>query len=128
MLFSAAIPPPALAAASAALAVLTEEPWRIQRIQENADYWRAGLTELGYRVGRSRNAIVPVIVGEELACLRFAKGLLDAGVYANCVIAPAVPANKALIRTSVMATHENQHLDAALDIFATVGRACGLIA
>jgi 8-amino-7-oxononanoate synthase len=127
MLFSAAIPPPALAAASAALAVLTEEPWRIQRIQENADYWRAGLTELGYRVGRSRNAIVPVIVGEELACLRFAKGLLDAGVYANCVIAPAVPANKALIRTSVMATHENQHLDAALDIFATVGRACGLI-
>jgi 8-amino-7-oxononanoate synthase len=127
MLFSAAIPPPALAAASAALTVLAEEPWRIQRIQENADYWRTGLTELGYRVGRSKNAIVPVHVGEELACLRFAKGLLDAGVYANCVIAPAVAANKALIRTSVMATHERQHLDAALDIFATVGRACGLI-
>ncbi|BDT92378.1 hypothetical protein IFM12275_23540 [Nocardia sputorum] len=127
MLFSAAIPPPALAAAAAALDILIAEPWRLQRIRENAEYWRNGLRAQGFDVGNSRTAIVPVMVGDEMDCLRFGKGLLDAGVYANCVVAPAVPSDRALIRTSVTAIHEQQHLDQALDVFGQVGRMLGLL-
>jgi 8-amino-7-oxononanoate synthase len=126
--FSAAIPPTALAAASTALDVLIAEPWRMGRIRENADYWRAGLTGLGFQIGNSQTAIVPVIVGDELQCLRFARALLDDGLYANCIVAPAVPAERALIRTSIMATHERDHLDRGLEIFARAGRQLGLIA
>ncbi|MGH3855694.1 MAG: aminotransferase class I/II-fold pyridoxal phosphate-dependent enzyme [Pseudonocardiaceae bacterium] len=127
MLFSAAIPPPAVAAAAAALNILISEPWRIQRIQEQAAYWRAGLMRLGFNVGRSRTAIVPVITGDEMTCIRFSKGLLDAGVYTNCVVAPATPPNRALIRTSITAIHEKHHLDTALEIFEAVGYAHGII-
>ncbi|NUS43884.1 MAG: aminotransferase class I/II-fold pyridoxal phosphate-dependent enzyme [Mycobacteriaceae bacterium] len=127
-LFSASIPPPALAAASAALDILIDEPWRVENIGVNADYWRAGLSGLGFDVGHSRTAIVPVIIGDELKCLQFARLLVDKGVYANCVVAPAVPTDMALMRTSVMATHERSQLDDALEIFAAAGREAGIIA
>lgn len=126
-LFSAAIPPTALAAASTALDVLIEEPWRMQLLQDNADHWRSGLRALGFDLANSRTAIVPIVVGDEVLCMRFARGLLDAGVYANCIIAPAVPGNRALIRTSVMATHEREHLDQALSVVAETGKEYGII-
>lgn len=127
MLFSAAISPPAVAAAAAALDILTAEPERVTRVRELADHWRSGLTELGFDTGTSRTAVVPVHVGDELTCLRFARGLVDAGVYANCVLAPAVPANRAMIRTTVSAAHETHHLDTALAAFASVGREVGVV-
>jgi natural product biosynthesis luciferase-like monooxygenase protein len=129
-LFSAAIPPTALAAASAALDVLIAEPWRVDRIRDNAEYWRAGLVGLGFDIGHTSHtstAIVPVIVGDEMRCLQFARALLDGGLYANCVVAPAVPANRALMRTSVMATHQTAELDQALEIFARAGKQAGII-
>jgi 8-amino-7-oxononanoate synthase len=126
-LFSAAIPPTALAAASTALEVLVEEPWRMDRLQNNAEYWRRGLRALGFDVANSRTAIVPIVVGDEVLCMRFARGLLDNGLYANCIIAPAVPAHRALIRTSVMATHEREQLDQALSIVADTGKEYGII-
>jgi 7-keto-8-aminopelargonate synthetase-like enzyme/acyl-CoA synthetase (AMP-forming)/AMP-acid ligase II/alkanesulfonate monooxygenase SsuD/methylene tetrahydromethanopterin reductase-like flavin-dependent oxidoreductase (luciferase family) len=127
MLFSAAIPPPAVAAAATALAVLAAEPERVSKLRELAAYWRAGLSALGYDTGASGSAVVPVLVGDELTCLRFARSLLDGGVYANCVLAPAVPAGRALIRTAVSAVHEKQHLDRALEVFHAVGRELGVI-
>jgi natural product biosynthesis luciferase-like monooxygenase protein len=87
MLFSASIPPPAVAAAASALEILAAEPERVAKIRMLADYWRRGLAALGYNTGTSRTAIIPVIIGDELMCLRFAKKLFDAGVYGNCVLA-----------------------------------------
>jgi 8-amino-7-oxononanoate synthase len=127
MVFSAAISPPAVAAAASALEILAAEPERVTRVRELADHWRSGLTALGFDTGTSRTAIVPVHVGDELTCLRFARALLDAGVYANCVLAPAVPANRAMVRTTVSAAHETHHLDTALAAFASAGRELGLI-
>ncbi|MEV0032777.1 MupA/Atu3671 family FMN-dependent luciferase-like monooxygenase [Nocardia sp. NPDC050793] len=127
VLFSAAIPPTALAAADAALDIMVAEPWRLERLRENANYWRAGLSKLGFVVGRAPTAIVPIPIGSEMACLRFAKVLLAEGVYANCVVAPAVATDQALIRTSVTAVHERHHLDGALEAFERAGRATGLL-
>jgi natural product biosynthesis luciferase-like monooxygenase protein len=127
MLFSAAIPPPAVAAAAAALEILAAEPGLVGKIRELAGYWRNGLAERGFDTGTSQTAIVPVIVGDEITCLRFAKRLLDGGVYANCIMAPAVPANRAMLRTTVTAAHDKQHLDRGLEVFASVGRELGVL-
>lgn len=127
MVFSAAIPPPAVAAATTALDILSTEPHRVAKVRELACYWREGLAALGFDTGTSRTAIVPVNVGDEFTCLRFARSLLDGGVYANCVLAPAVPVGGALIRTTVTAAHEPHHLDDALAVFASAGREVGLI-
>ncbi|MCB0194970.1 MAG: aminotransferase class I/II-fold pyridoxal phosphate-dependent enzyme [Anaerolineae bacterium] len=127
MLFSASSPPPALAAAATALHILIEEPWRVQLLRENADYWRAGLHQLGFDTGASETPIVPVVIGDDLNCLKFSHALLEAGVYVNAALHPAVPKDAALLRTSVMTTHTRQHLDQALEIFSTVGRQLGVI-
>jgi 7-keto-8-aminopelargonate synthetase-like enzyme len=52
---------------------------------------------------------------------------VDAGVYTNCVLYPAVPRDRALLRTSVMATHDDAHIDRALELFGTIGRGLEII-
>ncbi|MGB2924978.1 MAG: aminotransferase class I/II-fold pyridoxal phosphate-dependent enzyme [Limnothrix sp.] len=127
MLFSASIPPTALAAASTALDILKEEPWRVQKLSENAKYWKNGLKTLGFNVSSTQTPIITVMIGDDMNCLVFCKELLEAGVYVNSAVYPAVPRTKALLRTSVMATHTADHLDKALEIFATIGKKLSLI-
>ena len=64
--------------------------------------------------------MVPVVVGEDWQAVLLWKALFDAGVYTNVALHPAVPPGGALLRTSLMATHERSHLDRALEIFARV--------
>jgi 8-amino-7-oxononanoate synthase len=127
MLFSASIPPTSLAAASTALDILISEPNRVKNLNDNARYWRDGLVEIGFNVGQSQTPIVPVIIGDDMKCMVFGKELLEAGVYVNSVVYPAVPRTSALLRTSVMATHHKTHLDKALAIFSRVGKQLALI-
>ncbi|HEX6358379.1 aminotransferase class I/II-fold pyridoxal phosphate-dependent enzyme [Actinophytocola sp.] len=123
--FSSAIAPPAVAAAAAALEILAAEPDRVAKLRELTAYWRAGLSALGFDTGTAGTTVVPVNIGDELVCRQFARRLLDSGVHADCVLPPAVPANHALIRTTVTAAHEKHHLDRALEVFAEAGRELG---
>lgn len=127
MLFSASIPPTSLAAASTALDILQAEPWRVESLHKNAHYWKNGLKQLGFNVSSTETPIITVMVGDDMNCLVFCKELLEAGVYVNSAVYPAVPRTKALLRTSVMATHTQAHLDQALEIFAAIGKKLGLI-
>ena len=68
--------------------------------------------------------IVPVVIGDDLPTATLWKALWDAGLYVNVALYPAVPPGGSLIRTSVMATHEREHLDRALEIFASVRDSC----
>jgi 8-amino-7-oxononanoate synthase len=72
-------------------------------------------------------SVVPILVGDDWQAAVFWKALYDAGLYANVALYPAVPRGGALLRTSVMATHEQHHLDRALEIFERVGRQAQLI-
>jgi 8-amino-7-oxononanoate synthase len=58
--------------------------------------------------------VVPVVVGEDWQAVLLWKALFDRGVYTNVAIHPAVPPGGALLRTSLMANHEREHLDRAL--------------
>lgn len=127
LIFSASPPPASIAAVSAALDIIENEPERIERLWQNTRKMLAGFKALGFEVGPSETPIIPVIVGENEMAFRMAMMLQEEGIFANVAVSPAVPDGKALIRTSYMATHTDEHLDRVLDAFAKVGRALRLI-
>ena len=127
MIFSASITPPNLAAARMSLKILNEEPWHVQKHRENAKKLKTGLMEMGWQVGPSETAIIPIHVGEDTTTLMLWKDLLEEGVYVNPVLYPAVEKNKALLRVSTMSTHTESHISQALDAFQRVGEKFELI-
>lgn len=122
MIFTAALPPAMAATVLKALEVLQNEPERVQRVLENAEYVRNNLHEMGYDTGESTTPVVPVIIGEEMKTFSVWKELMKNGVYTNPVISPAVPADRSLLRTSYMATHTRDQLDFCLEAFHKVGK------
>ena len=127
LIFSASPTPASVAAALAALDILEKEPERIDRLMRNARKMRAGLSAMGYRVGEHDSAVVPVIIGDTEKVLMMWKGLFEAGLFVNAFIRPGVPPGMEMLRTSYMATHEDVHLDRALEIFQNVGKALEVI-
>lgn len=122
MLFSASLPCTNLAAAHASLRILKEEPWRVTRLNENADYMRKELRAMGYNTMESTTPVIPLLIGDDYKTIQFWRALLDEGVYVNPVMYPAVEEGHGLVRTSYMATHEKSHLDRALEILRKVGK------
>jgi 8-amino-7-oxononanoate synthase len=127
LIFSAAPPPASVAAALATLEIMDREPERRQRLWENTRYFAEGLRSAGFDTGGSQSPVVPVVVGEDLTALKMVTRLQEEGIFVNCVLSPATPPGRALIRTSLMATHTRAHLARALEAFEKVGREIGLI-
>jgi len=80
------------------------------------------LENLGFDTGDTASPVIPLVIGEDLNAFVMTKRLEDEGVFVNPVVSPAVPAGRAMIRTSYMATHTREHLDFALEAIARVGR------
>jgi len=125
-LFTAAGVPAAVGAALAALRIVrsSEGPQLLARVLDNAAYLHAGLEQRGFKVvehaGDTMTPIVAVIVGDDWKAVLLWRALYDAGVFVNVAIHPAVPPDGALLRTSVMATHDRATLDRALEAFTSV--------
>ena len=128
--FTAAAVPAAVGAALAAIRICRREGGPLfEKLLGNATYLHRGLSELGLKVVEPTTLpdgtevitpVVPVVVGEDWQAVLLWKALFEAGVYTNVALHPAVPPGGALLRTSLMATHEREHLDRALEIFARV--------
>jgi 8-amino-7-oxononanoate synthase len=127
LIFSASMPPAAVATVLAALDVLRTEPERLDALWRNTRRMQEGLTDLGYDIGVSETPIIPVVIGEVDRMLGFWKELFDAGVFTNPVTPPAVPPHSCRLRISLMATHTDDHIDQVLDAFASVGRRMAVI-
>ena len=132
-MFTAAGVPAAVGATLAAVRICRSEegPELFRAALDNARYLHAGLGALGYRVvAPTRMAdgsevvttVVPVVVGDDWKAVFLWKALYEAGVFVNVGIHPAVGPAGALLRTSVMATHDQTTLDRALDVFGAVKR------
>jgi 7-keto-8-aminopelargonate synthetase-like enzyme len=126
-IFSAAMPASNVAAALASLDIMENEPERVDRLWEVTERMRSGLKEMGFNTGSSVSPIIPVIIGEMEPALNAWKKLFDAGVYTNAFVPPGVPEGRCLLRTSYMATHTDEQIDRALNIFGEVGRELELI-
>lgn len=116
-IFSASIPAANAAAALAALHIMRDEPERIQRLTEIAARMRCAFLELGFDIGATETAIIPIILGDKMQTALMWRELFDAGVFVNAIFPPAVAPKQTCLRTSYMATHTDEQLDQVIHIF-----------
>ncbi|UCZ51648.1 glycine C-acetyltransferase [Bacillus shivajii] len=126
-LFSTSHPPAVTAACSEAIDVLLEEPERIDRLWENAKFFKDGLHALGYNTGKSETPVTPVVVGDGAKAHELSDKLLEYGVFAQGIAFPTVPKGEARVRTIVTADHTRELLQEALDAFEKAGKEVGII-
>ncbi len=127
VLFSTSHPPSVVATCIAALDLLENDSSLVEKLWENALFFKRGLEQLGFNTGKSETPITPVIVGEGALAMKFSDRLFQEGVFAQGIVFPTVPADKCRVRTIVTALHTSEELTKALDIFERVGKELHII-
>jgi len=118
LIFSTALPPPAVAAAMAALELLHEQPRRVEKLRRNGAVLRQSLDESGLPVPGGDTPIVPLIVGDAADAVRASERSLERGVFAQAIRPPTVPAGTSRLRLAVMASHTKSELREAAAVLA----------
>ena len=126
-IFSTALPPPVVAAASAAVDLLIERPRRVERLQANAAALRDGLADEGLDVADSETQIVPIVVGEAEPTMALTERLLEEGVFAQAIRPPTVAPGTCRLRLTTMATHRVGDLRRAARLIGSIARELGLV-
>jgi 8-amino-7-oxononanoate synthase len=127
LIFSASMPPSAVATVLAAVEIMEQEPQHRERLWRNVRKMQSAYRDLGFNIGRTESPVVPIIIGEFEKTLIFWKELFEAGVFVNPIVSPAVPADMCLLRTSYMATHTDAELDRVVDTMGKIGKKLGVI-
>jgi len=126
-LFSTSHPPSVAATCIAAFEVLEDEPQLIETLWTNTRFFKEGLKKLGFNTGMSETPITPIFVGDAALAHQFSRELFTAGLLALGIGFPTVPVGKARLRTIVTATHTQDELSRALQIFEAVGKKLRII-
>jgi glycine C-acetyltransferase len=126
-LFSSAVTPPDAAACIAAIQLLESSTELVDRLWDNAKYFKGEMKSLGFNTGASTTPITPVMLGEAPLAQQFSRELFETGVFAMALGFPTVPQGKARIRVMISAAHEKKDLDQGLDAFSQVGKKLGVI-
>jgi glycine C-acetyltransferase len=126
-LFSNSVAPVIVGASLKVLDVLEASDELRVRLRENSQYFRKGMTQLGFNLVPGQHPIIPVMLGDAKIASEMADRLLQEGIYVVGFSYPVVPEGKARIRTQISAAHTRAHLDKAIAAFAKVGRAMGMI-
>lgn len=127
LIFSASITPAAVGSASRALEFIQNEPWRRERLWEITKIMNRELIKMGYHTGNTETPIIPVFIRDFEKTFKLWHFLRDYGIFTNPVIAPAVPLEDSLIRTSFTAIHSDEDLDFILKGFYEGGKALEII-
>jgi 8-amino-7-oxononanoate synthase len=126
-IFSAALPPAQAAAAKAAFEVILEEPWRIEKLNQNSHQFINGLKECGFDTLYTSTAIVPVICGTDEIAFQITRAAQLNDVFVLPVVSPAVPPGLSRLRATVTAAHEPAEIAHAIDIIYNAGKEFGLV-
>ena len=119
LIFSTALPPPAAAAAFAALGLLREQPRRVEKLQRNSAALRRALGERGVPTPDSDTQIMPIVVGDAQAAVHASERALEPGIFAQAIRPPTVPPGTSRLRLSVMASHTGSELRDAARVLAS---------
>lgn len=114
LMFSASMPPSAVASVIAALDIIESEPERIDKLWANTEYAKKLLLEAGFDIGHSNSPIIPIYIRDNTKTFMITNILQQNGVFVNPVVSPAVPSDSSLIRFSLMATHTFEQIDSAI--------------
>lgn len=126
-IFSAALPPAQAAAASEAFKVILDEPWRVEKLRQNAAQLIGGLQSAGFDTLQTSTAIVPVICGTDERAYQLTQACQRKDIFVLPVVSPAVPEGLARLRSTVLASHEAPEIDHAIDVIGRAGREIGII-
>jgi glycine C-acetyltransferase len=126
-IFSAALPPAQAAAAKEALALIEEEPERVERLHRNAEQFLSGLRSAGFDTMLSQTAIVPILCGEDDRAFQMTQACQELGLFVLPVVWPAVPEGSARLRATVTAAHDAGEIEQAVERFALAGRSVGVL-
>ena len=126
-LFSSAVTVPDAAACLAAVDLLEDSTQLVDKLWDNAKYFKAEMKTLGFNTGVTETPITPVMLGEAPLAQQFSRELFDAGVFAMALGFPTVPQGKARIRVMISAAHAKNDLDQGLEAFKNVGKKLGVI-
>lgn len=127
LIFSASMPPAAVASVIAALDIIETEPERIAKLWANREYAYKLLIDEGFDLGPTESPIFPIYVRDNDKTFMVTKYLQDAGVFVNPVVSPAVPSDSSLLRFSLMATHTFAQIDEAIDKITKAFKAVGVV-
>jgi glycine C-acetyltransferase len=121
-LFSNTIAPVVVSGVLKVIDILSGSTERRDKLEDNADYWRKGLTEAGFVLKEGDTPIIPVMLFNAKLSQDISRDLYQEGIYAIGFFFPVVPKGQARIRTQISAGHERHHLDKALEAFTKVGK------
>ncbi|MGJ3730266.1 glycine C-acetyltransferase [Enterococcus faecium] len=121
-LFSTSLTPGAAAAALASITLMQEHPELVEKVWENANYFKEELKKAGYNIGMSETPITPVILGDEKVTQTFSKKLIEHGIYAKPIVYPTVPLGTGRIRNMPTAEHTREMLDEAVAVYQKIGK------
>jgi glycine C-acetyltransferase len=126
-LFSSAVTVPDAAACLAAIDLLEDSTQLVDKLWDNAKYFKAEMKNLGFDTGVSETPITPIMLGEAKLAQEFSRGLFEEGVFAMALGYPTVPQGKARIRVMISAAHSQDDLNKGLEAFGKVGKRLGVI-
>ncbi|EGQ3376606.1 glycine C-acetyltransferase [Staphylococcus pseudintermedius] len=126
-LFSTSLAPGDTKAITEAVKKLMASTELHDRLWENANYLKEGLSRLGFDTGQSETPITPVIIGDEKKTQQFSKRLMEEGIYVKSIVFPTVPRGTGRVRNMPTAAHTTDMLDQALEVYARVGKELGII-
>ncbi|MGM0213878.1 glycine C-acetyltransferase [Enterococcus sp. AZ109] len=126
-LFSTSLTPGAAGAAIKAIELIQTHPEYVEKLWDNANYFKQELKRIGYDIGKSETPITPVIVGDEKLAQEFSKKLIENGVYAKPIVFPTVPLGTGRVRNMPNAGHTKEMLDDAIKIYEKVGKELDII-
>lgn len=124
-LFSTSLTP--AAAALASITLMQEHPELVEKVWENANYFKEELKKVGYNIGMSETPITPVILGDEKVTQTFSKKLIEHGIYAKPIVYPTVPLGTGRIRNMPTAEHTREMLDEAVAVYQKIGKEMEII-
>ncbi len=126
-IFSAALPPAQAAAANEAFNVILDEPWRVERLNQNTKQFIGGLKGMGFDTMLTETAIVPVLCGEDEIAFAMTREAQHNNVFVLPVVSPAVPEGLARLRATVTAAHDPSEIERAMDVIGEAGKKLGVI-
>jgi glycine C-acetyltransferase len=126
-IFSAALPPAQAAAANEAFKVILDEPWRVEKLNANTEQFIGGLKERGFDTLQTETAIVPVLCVEDNTAFAMTRYAQHRDLFVLPVVSPAVPVGLARLRATVLAAHEPDEIEYAMNVIGEAGKELGVI-
>jgi glycine C-acetyltransferase len=126
-IFSAALAPAQAAAANEAFKIILDEPWRIERLNQNTKQFIGGLKGMGFDTLLTETAIVPIVCGEDDKAFAMTREAQHNDIFVLPVVSPAVPEGLARLRATVTAVHDPSEIERAMDVIGEAGKKLGVI-